>query len=175
MTEYLKIPVERIKVLVGNDGNTKKKLEKKCKVKLAVDTDGDVDIIGEPEDIFFARDIVKAIGRGFSPEEALRLLEQDYGLYIISLKDYAHSEKAVTRLKGRIIGENGKIKHHIEDATDSFISIYGSTISIIAKIDTMEYAKEAIGMMIDGARHTSLLGYLAKSKREIWESRLKGH
>lgn len=175
MTEYLKIPVERVKVLVGEDGATKKKLEKKCNIKLAIDSDGDVDIIGEPEDIFFAKDIVKAIGRGFTPEEALRLLGQDYGLYIVPLKEYANSEKAVTRLKGRVIGENGKIKHHIEDATDSYISIYGSTIGIIAKIDTMEYAKEAVGMLIDGARHTSVLGYLAKSKREIWESRLKGH
>ncbi|MFH1520439.1 MAG: KH domain-containing protein [Candidatus Micrarchaeota archaeon] len=174
MTEYLKIPVERMKILVGKDGITKKKVENKCNIKLIVDTDGDVGIDGEPEDVFFAKDIVKAIGRGFTPEEALRLLAHDYGLYIISLKEYTHSEKAVTRLKGRIIGEKGKIKHNIEDATDSYISIYGSTISIIAKIDTMEYAKEAIGMLVNGARHTSVLGYLAKIKREIWEARLKG-
>jgi rRNA processing protein Krr1/Pno1 len=38
----------------------------------------------------------------------------------------------------------------------------------------MEYAKEAIGMLIDGARHASVLGYLAKAKREIVEARLKG-
>ncbi len=175
MTEFVKIPLERIKVLVGKDGTTKKKLEKKCKVEFIVDSDGDVQLVGDPADIFFARDIVKAIGRGFTPEEALRLLEHDYGLYIVSLKDYANSEKAITRLKGRVIGEKGKIKYHIEDATDSFISIYGSTIGIIAKMDTMEYAKEAIGMLIDGARHTSVLGYLAKTKREVWEARLKGH
>ncbi|VVC03034.1 KH domain protein [Candidatus Bilamarchaeum dharawalense] len=175
MTEFVKIPIERIKVFVGKDGSTKKKLEKKCNVEFNIDSDGDVELIGDPADIFFARDIVKAIGRGFTPEEALRLLEHDYGLYIIPLKDYAHSEKAITRLKGRVIGEKGKIKYNIEEATDSLISIYGNTIAIIAKIDTMEYAKEAIGMLIDGARHTSVLGYLAKTKREIWEARLKGH
>lgn len=174
MTEVVKIPLERIKIFVGKDGTTKKKLEKKCKVEFIADSDGEIDIVGDPADIFFARDIVKAIGRGFSPEEALRLLENDYGFYVISLKDYTNSEKAVTRLKGRIIGENGKIKYHIEEATDSFISVYGSTVGIIAKIDTMEYAKEAIGMLIDGARHTSVLGYLAKVKRDVWEARLKG-
>jgi ribosomal RNA assembly protein len=174
MDEFVKIPLERIKVLLGEGGATKKKLEKKCKVEFIVDSDGDVQMVGDPADIFFARDIVKAIGRGFSPEEALKLLEHDYGLYIIPLKDYAHSDKALTRLKGRVIGEKGKIKGQIQEATDSYISIYGSTIAIIAKIDTMEYAKEAVGMLIDGARHTGVLGYLAKVKREIWESRLKG-
>jgi ribosomal RNA assembly protein len=174
MDEFVRIPRERVKIFLGEDGTTKKKLEKKCKVKFIVDSDGDVQLVGEPSDIFFARDIVKAIGRGFAPEEALKLLEHDYGLYIIPLKDYAHSDKAMTRLKGRVIGERGKIKAQMQEATDSYISVYGNTIGIIAKIDTMEYAKEAIGMLIDGARHTSVLGYLAKTKREIWETRLKG-
>ncbi|MFH1784826.1 MAG: KH domain-containing protein [Candidatus Micrarchaeota archaeon] len=174
MDEIIKIPHERIRIFLGKDGSIKKRLEKKCKVKFTIDSEGDVQILGDPTDIFFARDIVKAIGRGFTPEEALHLLKHDYGLYLVQLKDYAHTEKAIIRLKGRIIGEKGKIKNQIQDATDSYISIYGNTIGIIAKIDTMEYAKEAVGMLINGARHTSVLGYLAKVKREIWEARLRG-
>ncbi|MFN7991065.1 MAG: KH domain-containing protein [Candidatus Micrarchaeia archaeon] len=174
MSEYVKIPLERVKVLLGKDDSTKKKIEKRCKVQLSVDPEGEVGIEGDPADVFFARDIIKAIGRGFSPEIALRLLGQDFGLYIIPLKEFAASENALTRLKGRVIGERGKIKGQIEDATDSFLSIYGSTIAIISRIDTMEYAKEAIGLLLDGARHTSVLGYLAKAKREILESRLRG-
>lgn len=174
MTEYVKIPAERVKVLLGKEGATKEKIEKRCNVQLVVDPDGEVEIIGDPADVFFVHDIVKAIGRGFTAETALRLLGSDYGLYIVPLKELVHSENALTRLKGRVIGERGKIKAAIEEATDSYISIYGNTIGIIAKIDTMEYAKESIGMLIDGARHTSVLGYLAKAKREILEARLKG-
>ncbi len=174
MTDFVRIPSERVKVLVGKDEATKKRIEKKCNVELIVDSEGEVEIIGDPADVFFVHDIVKAIGRGFPPETALKLLGNDYGLYVIPLKEIVHSENALTRLKGRVIGENGKIKYAIEDATDSYVSIYGNTIAIIAKIDTMEYAKEAIGLLIDGARHTSVLGYLAKAKREILESRLKG-
>jgi ribosomal RNA assembly protein len=174
MTDFVRIPSERVKVLVGKDEATKKRIEKKCNVELIVDPEGEIEIIGDAADVFFVHDIVKAIGRGFTPETALRLLGNDYGLYVIPLKEIVHSENALTRLKGRVIGENGKIKYAIEDATDSFISIYGNTIAIIAKIDTMEYAKEAIGLLIDGARHTSVLGYLAKAKREILEARLKG-
>ncbi|MDD5171917.1 MAG: KH domain-containing protein [Candidatus ainarchaeum sp.] len=174
MTEIVKIPAERVKVLVGESGATKKRIEERCNVELDIDPDGEVQIIGDPADVFFARDIVKAIGRGFTPENALRLMGHDYGLYVIQLKEHASSDKAIARLKGRVIGENGRIKIQIEDSTDSIVSVYGSTVSIISRIDTMEYAKEAIGMLVDGSRHTSVLRYLARVKREIMESRLKG-
>jgi ribosomal RNA assembly protein len=174
MTEFIRIPQERVKVLFGKDGNTKKRIEKKCNVELLVEPEGEVEIVGEAADVFFVRDVIKAIGRGFAPETALKIMGHDYGLYIIQLKEHIGSENALKRVKGRIIGENGRIKGQIEHATDSFISVYGNTVAIIARIDTMEYAKEAIGMIIDGARLTSVLGYLSRAKREILESRLKG-
>jgi len=174
MNEFVKIPSERVKVLLGKNGSAKAKIEKKCNIGLVVDPDGEVEMIGEAAELFFVRDIIKAVGRGFTPEAALRLMGSDYGLYIIPLKEMAGSENAITRIKGRVIGEKGRIKSDIEDATDSYISVYGNTISIIAKIDTMEYAKEAIGMIIDGSPLPSVLRYMAKSKREIMEARLKG-
>lgn len=174
MTEIVKIPAERVKVLLGEGGATKKRIEGRCNVELDVDPDGEVQIEGDAADVFFARDVVKAIGRGFTAESALRLMGHDYGLYIIPLKEHASSDKAIARLKGRVIGEKGRIKAQIEAATDSILSIYGSTIAVISRIDTMEYAKEAIGMLIDGARHTSVLKYLSRVKREIMEARLKG-
>ena len=172
--EYLKIPAERVSTLLGKEGATKAKIERKCKVGLTVGHDGEVGIEGDPADVFFARDVVKAIGRGFAPEKALRLLGHDYGLYVIPLKEIIHSENAITRVKGRVIGEHGRIKQAIEEATDSALCVYGNTVSIISRIDTMEYAKQAVGMLIDGAKHTSVLGYLAKARREVMEARLRG-
>ena len=174
MTEILKIPAERVKALTGENGATKRLLEKKCNVELVIDRDGDVELVGEASDIFFAKDVVKAIGRGFAPEHALKLLDHDFGLYIIPLKDIATSDKALVRLKGRVIGENGKIKSRIEEATDSYLSIYGSTVGIISRIDSMEYAKEAVNMILEGARHSTVLVYLSKAQRGLMESRLKG-
>jgi ribosomal RNA assembly protein len=172
--ELIRIPAERVKILVGKEGKTKKRIEQKCKVKLTIDSEGDVHIDGETTEIFFALDVVKAIGRGFEPGDALRLLKDDYGLYVISLKEIAKSDKTMKRLKGRVIGENGKIKTEIEKATDSKLCIYGHTISIIAKIDTIEYAKEAIGMLLNGAKHSRVLSYLAKTKRGVMQDRLRG-
>ncbi len=173
MTEMVKIPQERIKVLVGENGNNKKLIETKCKVKLDIDSEGDVEIEGDTTEEFFAKDVVKAVGRGFGMREALMLIEQDYNLYIISLKDVVNSDKAITRLKGRVIGEGGKMKTEIEVATDSYLSIYGSTIGIISKLDTLEYAKEAVSMLLDGAPHATVTNYLAKARREILDSALK--
>lgn len=171
--EVIKIPEERVKVLIGKEGKAKKMIEEKCKVELTVNSEGDVQISGDSMDVFFARDIVKAIGRGFEPRVALRLLESDYGLYIISLKEVANTDKAIARLKGRVIGEKGKIKTQIEESADAKVCLYGSTIGIIAKIDTMEYAKEAVNMLLGGAKHTTVLSYLAKVKRSIMQERLK--
>lgn len=173
MTEIVKIPQERIKVLIGEHGNNKKLVETKCKVKLEIDSEGDVEIEGDTTEEFFAKDVVKAIGRGFGMKESLMLIEQDYNLYIVSLKDFVNSDKAITRLKGRVIGENGKMKNDIELSTESYLSIYGSTIGIIARLDTLEYAKEAVSMLLDGAPHAVVVNYLAKAKREILDSHLK--
>jgi ribosomal RNA assembly protein len=172
--EILKVPAERVHVLVGEGGITKRAIEQKCKVTLHIDKDGDVEIEGDPADIFFAKDVIKAIGRGFAPNQALKLMDHDLNLFIIPLKDMTNSDKALIRLKGRVIGENGKIKNRIEDATDSYLSVYGNTIGIISRTDTMEYAKEAVGFLLEGARHATVLGFLAKAQREIMENRLRG-
>lgn len=171
-SEVVKIPSERIRALFGPKSTTKEYIEEKCGVKLEIDSEGDVEIFGESTQIFFAKDVVKAIGRGFEPNVAIKLIG-DFNLYIISLKEIVESENAITRLRGRVIGEKGKIKIEIESATDSFLSIYGNTIGIISKIDTMPFAKEAIEMLLNGAPHLAVLNYLAKSRREIMDSRLR--
>ena len=100
-------------------------------------------------------------------------MDNEYVLYIISLKEVVGSDKAITRVKGRVIGEEGSIKGQIEHATDSYICVHGNTITIIARIDTMEHVKEAIGMLVNGARHSSVLKYLGKVRREIYQQRLR--
>ncbi len=174
-SELVKIPSERVKIILGNGGEVKKEIETNCKVTLHIEAaEGDVEISGEPTEVFFAKDVVKAIGRGFLPKEAFKLLNQDYNLCIISLKELIDSDKAIVRLKGRVIGEDGRMKIDIEEATDSVLCIYGNTIGIISHIDSIGYAKEAVMMLLDGAPHATVINYLAKAKRILLESRLKG-
>ncbi len=172
-TEFIKVPMERIKLFKEDNSKLAKLVEEKCKVKIEIDTDGEISMSGDPTDIFFAKDVIKAIGRGFSPNEALKLIIQDYNFNLINLKEEFSSENAITRLKGRVIGEKGKIKTEIESSTECSIAIYGNTIGIIGKIDTISYATEAVNMILDGAPIGVVNNYLAKAKREILESRLK--
>ena len=170
--EIVRIPTERLKALIGEQGKTKSLIEKKCSVKLDVDEDGEVRISGDSADIFFAKDVVKAVGRGFEPRDALRIANDSYQFELIDLKDVLKNEKAITRIKGRIIGEKGKMKSEIEAATESVIAVYGYTVGIIARLDTMEYAREAVMRLVDGAEHMSVYNYIAKAKKDILVSRL---
>jgi len=101
------------------------------------------------------------------------LLNPEQTFYLISLRELDLTDKTITRIKGRIIGEDGRIKLAIEESTDSFVSVYGSTIGIISNVETVHYAKEAISMIINGSQHSSVLAYLSKAKREILDAKFR--
>jgi len=172
--EIVKIPAERVKVLIGPEGKTKKTIEKRCRITLDVGSEGEVTIGGESADIFFSKDVIIAIGRGFNPQKALKLVKLEYQFFLFHLKEYLPTDKAIKRIKGRIIGEKGRMKEEIEQATGSDISVYGNTVGIISKMDSISYAQEAVEMLINGMMHSSVYGYLARAKRRIMEGRLRG-
>lgn len=171
--EIIRIPAERIGVLVGKEGATRKMLEEKLKVKLEIDKDDcAISLHGESVDEYFGKDVVKAIGRGFEPNVALKLLKEDYCLRILSLNDFATTRNSIVRLKGRIIGEDGKTKKIIEDVGEADLSIYGNTIGVIASLETIDMVMEAIYKLLDGAMHSTVYAFLEKSRRRLKESRI---
>jgi len=170
--EVVRIPEARVKNIIGKSGATKKLLERKCNVSIDVESDGEVKIEGEIADEFFAKDVIRAIGRGFEPNDALRILDDNYQFELIDLKDILKNEKAVKRVKARIIGEKGKMKTEIEEATDSRISVYGFTVGIISQHDTIAFATEAVTKLINGSEHSRVFAYLAKIRKEILKQRL---
>ena len=79
------------------------------------------------------------------------------------------SEKSKTsqqRLKGRIIGKEGKTRELIEEHTGTYISVYGKTVAIIGTPDTVTIAHKAIEMLIEGSTHSSVYKWLEKKRRE---------
>jgi len=174
MEEIVRIPAERVKILIGENGKTKEMLQKKCNIQLEIDNEGEVRISGETQEVYFSKNIIFAIGRGFNPRIAVKLLEPDYTFYIVALKEYLSNENAIKRVKGRIIGEDGRMKKEIEAIADCRISVYGNTVAIIGKIDAIEYAKEALEKIIRGAKHASVYRYLANVRRRLFEERLRG-
>ena len=117
----VRIPRERIGVLVGPKGNVKRTIEKNLEVSLAIESDSGIVRIflsldaKDPSMLFKSKEVVAAIGRGFSPENAFRLIFDDASLDIIELRTiFGKSEADIKRVKGRIIGMGGKTRKIIE-------------------------------------------------------------
>ena len=172
---FIRIPHERIGVLIGPNGMVKSEIEKKLGVELEIDSStGDVTIRLKPENtdpskLFRAKEIVTAIGRGFSPEKAFRLIrEEDAVIEIIDLRQiFGKSESDLKRVRGRIIGREGKTRRIIEELTETHVSVYGHTVGIIGSFELVQIAREAIQMLIKGAMHGTVYRYLHRKRREL--------
>ncbi len=165
VADEIKVPYERIGVIIGKTGEVKKKIEKECGVKLFIDSKSGLVVVERKTDVkdplkaIKALDIVKAMARGFSPQKAFKLLLPNYYLEIIDLTEYV-SDKSLTRVRSRIIGRKGKAKRFIEAKTNTLISIYGKTVAIIGDAESIELAKEAILKLIKGAKHVTVYRFL---------------
>jgi ribosomal RNA assembly protein len=177
--QTLKVPLDRIGVLVGKQGSTKAEIEKTCNVSLTIDSKtGEVTVrlkgsIEETEP-FKAIAIINAISRGFSPERAFKLLSDSCILETIDLREYVgRSKDALTRIKGRIIGLRGKARRVIEELTGTEISVYGHTVAIIGEPEGVKLASDAVKMLASGSQHSTVYRMLQRAKQQAKFERLK--
>ena len=156
MNDFIKIPEQRKGVLIGKEGSVKKELEGLTKTKIEVNED--ISIEGESLNVMKAKDIIKAIGRGFPPEKAFKLLDEENQLVVISLGN--ETKKTIRRMLSRVIGRRGLCKKRIEMRTKTDISIHGKTISIIGNWKDVEKAESAIEMILKGKTHSYVYKFL---------------
>lgn len=168
----LRIPRERLAVLIGTKGETKANLEQETNCKLDIDSkEGQIKIKGQNGlDVYNCREIVKAIGRGFNPEIAKLLKKQDYYLDIITILQ--EDKSLAERIKGRIIGEKGKAREHLEKTTSTNVSVYGKTVSIIGPYENVAIARQAIEKIIQGAPHAHVYSWLDRRMKELRREQL---
>ncbi len=168
--DLLNIPKDRVAVLIGKKGETKKEIERQTGTKIQISSDGEVIIrrkmTTSPIKQIKAKEVCKAIARGFSPEKAFKLFKQENYLEVISLTEFV-SNKSLNRVRARIIGREGRVRKLISRATKTEIVIYGKTVSIIGKIKNIELAKNAIIKIIKGAPHSAVFRYLARNKLKL--------
>jgi ribosomal RNA assembly protein len=134
---FIRIPRDRVGVLIGPGGKTKQRLEATFTVGLTVDSEtGNVEIAPQPQQtdvsvILTVRNIVQAIGRGFSPRRALTLINEDADIMVLDLEDYVGASRSnQERVKGRIIGREGKSRSLLEGLTECHVSVYGGTVAL---------------------------------------------
>ena len=170
---YVRIPKERVGVLIGRDGETKQAVEEQAHVHLTIDSEeGEVTIddthAQDPLVGLKVEDIVRAIGRGFAPDAAFRLFKEDTELYIFDIYDYAgKTESHLERVKARIIGRDGRTKRVIESITGANVAIYGHTVALIADFEGMDIAKRAIDMLLSGSQHPTVYRFLEREMKKV--------
>ena len=172
--KLIRIPDERIGVIIGKSGNTKRQIEKKCHVDLNIDSEtGEVMITSDKID-----GNISPFKAGFSPENSLRLLRGENSLHVIDLREFGgKSPDQIERIKGRIIGENGTARLNMENLTGATISVYGRTVGIIGEPNQLRPAVDAIASLCSGSMHGPVYSKLESARRRekadkalLWEN-----
>lgn len=177
--KLVRIPNDRIAVLIGKSGSVKSKIEQSCRVMLEVDGETGEVLVSSTEDDaektnpFKAVEIVMAVGRGFSPDVAMTLLKDQNTLHIIDLKEFAgRSKSGIERIKGRLIGEGGRARRNMENLSGTRISVYGKTVSVIGSVDRLRLAVDAISSISNGSMHGAVYGRLEAANRRTRKERM---
>ena len=159
MIDFISIPEVRLKKLKSS----RKLIEKLQKlIEVVVVLREEVSIESEdPIQVMKAKEVIKAYGRGFDFESALYLLDDDYILHVINITDFSgKSSSRLETLRGRIIGSEGKTKNILEKLADVKLSVYGKTVSIIGRWDSIGIVREAICMLLEGRKHGGVYKFL---------------
>ncbi|HDP74193.1 MAG TPA: RNA-processing protein [Candidatus Woesearchaeota archaeon] len=168
-SDEVRIPKERVAVLIGKKGSEKKELEQAGNSRLQVDSkEGFVRISSkDPVRVMQMHDVVLAVGRGFNPQIARLLFKTDYVLEVLDIEAYSRSKNKSIRLKGRVIGEEGKARRIIEELTETYISVFGKTISIIGQAYNVSICRRAVESLLSGSPHSSVYFWLEKKRKEL--------
>ena len=167
-----KIPKDRIAVLIGKGGSTRKMKEEACGGKLDIDSrsgevsvdwsDSDADLVVQMK----TPDVILAIGRGLSPKRAVNLLEDDIHLRMYDIREWVGRQpNQIRRMRSRLIGRNGLIRSRVEELSGTEIAIYGSSVIVIGDEMGLEVAHPAIESILRGAEHGSVLHGLEKDRK----------
>jgi ribosomal RNA assembly protein len=174
---HIKIPEERLGVLIGPDGSMKKLIEEKSKTLLEIDSESGTVTVESSEDplmVMRVSDLVRAIGRGFSPERALAILDDEMlMLNVMDLSKMVGTKSDMARLKGRIIGKDGKTREIMEKLSGSKVSVYGKTIALLGYPEQIRVSRAAIEMLLDGAPHGNVYSFLEKKHQELAKEELR--
>ncbi|MCX8208287.1 MAG: KH domain-containing protein [Sulfolobales archaeon] len=171
---YLRIHEDRLGALIGEGGRVVRDLEARLGVRVTVNS-VDSSVIVEPasaytpaSNIIKCQEIIKAIDYCYSYERASRLYDDDVVLLVLDLKDFAgSSESHLQRVKGRIIGEEGRARKTLEEMTGTYISVCRDYVAIIGDYTRAELARQAVEMLAQGRQHSTVYKFLDRALREL--------
>ncbi|TFH27551.1 MAG: RNA-processing protein, partial [Promethearchaeota archaeon] len=111
--------------------------------------------------IYTNQKILNAINYVFNPQKALKLMDAEMIFELVDLEQVlGHSDKKLRRVKGRLIGDQGKIRQAIEKFSGVNLSIYEKYMGLIGDFEAVKIAKKGINMILQGSPHKTVLAYL---------------
>ena len=168
-----RVPKNRIAVLIGKGGQTRKMLEEASGAKLDIDSKtGEVmpEWEEEPDPIIRMKmpDVVSAIGRGLAPTRAVQLIQDDIFLRMYDIREWVGRQPNQTRrMRSRLIGRNGRIRSLIEEISNCEMAIHGSTVLVIGDQDGVALAAPAIEGILRGSEHSTVLHGLEQDRKRL--------
>ncbi len=166
--QEIKLPKDRIAVLIGKKGEVRKHIEKRFNAKIRIDSkSGDVLVSGEDSfDLYIVGQVINAIARGFNPEIAETLSNEENIFEYIDISTFAKGNKSkLFRLRSRVIGTEGRARKLIEQLTNTNIVVYGKTVGIIGKTENVLNAKRAIENLLRGSKHGNVYAMLERERK----------
>ena len=170
----IRIPADRVGTLIGKKGEIKKPLQDISGIKIDINTEeGEIVLhddveLEDPLKALQLMDVVKAVGRGFNPDKAMRLFEDDEYLEVVDLKEFIGERSGqMHRVRGRLIGKDGKTRRIIEDLTGVDMVIYGNTVGLIGNSISLPVAKHAVELTLQGSEHATVYHYLESQRPRL--------
>ena len=168
-----RVPKNRIAVLIGKGGQTRKMLEEASGAKLDIDSKtGEVmaEWEEEPDPVLRMKmpDVVLAICRGLAPSRAVQLIQDDIFLRMYDIREWVGRQPNQTRrMRSRLIGRNGRIRSLIEEISNCEMAIHGSTVLVIGDQDGVALAAPAIEGILRGSEHSTVLHGLEQDRKRL--------
>jgi ribosomal RNA assembly protein len=84
---------------------------------------------------------------------------------ILNIKECT-PQKNFERVRGRVIGKEGKALKTISNLSDCHIELSGNKVGIIGNCENIRTVEEACKLLIKGSKHANVYAYLEKHKIE---------
>ncbi|MFZ8856218.1 MAG: hypothetical protein ACO2OX_03440 [Candidatus Nanopusillus sp.] len=111
---------------------------------------------------------VKGLKAGFDIKKLLNILDNDWDILEIDLKLVLEKKiNHIIRIKGRIIGEEGKVLEELKKRTNADIIIKDKYIYVLGDNISLQSAYEGIKRIIKGEKHGTVFNYLDKYIKDL--------
>lgn len=155
-----KLIVDKIERII----KSKDRLESELDVKIGINGK-EISISGKPENEYTAEQVIEALDLGFPFSNALGIKKDDLLFEILNIKEFAN-QKNFERVRGRVIGKQGKALRTISSLSDCYLELNGNRLGIIGSAENIRTVEEACKLLVKGSKHSNVYAYLEKHRPE---------